>query len=99
MKNLDDGPDGLNDEAFDRALGAPRARKAKRPSVRIGDTVSLSPIKSMIPAYDGKPAVLRDTVLTVSSITGTGAKRNPYHVVVTDGTRFWHLEPGDVTPR
>lgn len=26
MKNLDDGPDGLNDEAFDRMLGVKRTR-------------------------------------------------------------------------
>lgn len=70
----------------------------KRPATRIGDTVTLSSIKSSIPAYDGKPAVLRDTALRVSSVTGTGSKRNPYHVVVTDGTHFWHMEPGDVVP-
>jgi hypothetical protein len=50
----------------------------------------------VIPPYDGKPFVLRDTVLTVSHLTGTGAKRNPWHVVVTDGTHFWHLEADDV---
>lgn len=52
--------------------------------------------KSVIPPYDGKPFVLRDTMLTVSHLTGTGSKRNPWHVVVTDGTHFWHLEPDDV---
>lgn len=70
--------------------------KTKRPALNIRDSVTLSSIKSSIPAYDGKPAVLRDTVLAVSSITGTGSKRNPFHVVVADGSHFWHMEPGDV---
>lgn len=98
VKGVDDGPDGLNDAAFDRMLGIrrPRAPKAKRPAVKLRDAVTLSTAKSVIPAHDGKPWVLRDTVLTVSSITGTGSKRSPYAVVVTDGTHFWHLEPGDV---
>lgn len=76
-----------------------RIMNNKRPTVRIGDKVSLSAIKSMIPAYDGKPAVLRDTVLTVSSITGTGSKRNPFGVRTTDGTHFWGHEPGDLEVR
>ena len=70
----------------------------RRPSFRKGDRVTISRIKSVIPPYDGKPFVLRDTVLTVSHLTGTGSKRNPWHVVVTDGTHFWTLEPGDVAP-
>jgi hypothetical protein len=68
----------------------------KRPTLRKNDHVTLSPIKSVIPAYGGKPFVGRETVLTVSHLTGTGSKRNPWHVVVTDGTHFWHLEPDDV---
>ena len=68
----------------------------KRPALRKQDRVTLSRIKSVIPAYGGKPFVGRDTVLTVSHLTGTGSKRNPWHVVVTDGEHFWHLEPGDV---
>jgi hypothetical protein len=70
--------------------------KTKRPMLRKHDRVTLSPIKSVIPAYGGKPFVGRDMVLTVSHLTGTGAQRNPWHVVVTDGTHFWHLEPDDV---
>jgi hypothetical protein len=70
----------------------------KRPAFRKNDRVTLSRIKRVIPPYDGKPYVLRDTVLTVSHLTGTGSTRNPWHVVVTDGTHFWTLEPGDVTP-
>lgn len=69
----------------------------KRPALRKHDRVTLSPIKSVIPAYGGKPFVGRETVLTVLDLTGTGSKRNPWHVVVTDGTHFWHLEPDDVT--
>jgi sulfite reductase alpha subunit-like flavoprotein len=68
----------------------------KRPAFRKGDRVTLAWHKSVIPPYDGKPFVLRDTVLTVSHLTGTGSKRNPWHVVVTDGTHFWTLEPDDV---
>lgn len=70
----------------------------KRPALRKNDRVTLSRIKSVIPAYGGKPFVRRDMVLTVSHLTGTGAKRNPWHVVVTDGTHFWQLEPEDVMP-
>ena len=69
---------------------------SKRPALRKHDRVTLSRIKSVIPAYGGKPFVGRDMVLTVSDLTGTGSKRNPWHVVVTDGTHFWHLEPDDV---
>lgn len=69
---------------------------SKRPALRKHDRVTLSAIKSVIPPYDGKPFVLRDTVLTVSHLTGTGSNRNPWRVVVTDGTHFWHLEPDDV---
>lgn len=68
----------------------------RRPRHRKHDRVTLAPHKSVIPAYGGKPFVGRDTVLTVSHLTGTGSKRNPWHVVVTDGTHFWHLEPDDV---
>lgn len=70
--------------------------KTKRPSFRIGDRVKLSAITRMIPAYDGKPAVLSDTVLRVSSITGTGTTRNPYIVRTTDGVNFWGHEPDDL---
>lgn len=69
----------------------------KRPALRKNDRVTLAPHKSVIPPYDGKPFVLRDTVLTVSHLTGTGTKRNPWMVVVTDGTHFWHLEADDVS--
>jgi hypothetical protein len=75
-----------------------RMATTKRPPFRKNDRVTLAPHKSVIPPYDGKPFVLRDTVLTVSHLTGTGSTRNPWHVVVTDGTHFWHLEPDDVIP-
>jgi hypothetical protein len=29
VKGLDDGPDGLNERAFDRALGLPRPRRRR----------------------------------------------------------------------
>lgn len=73
--------------------GRPRPR---RPKLRTGDLVLLAPQKSVIPAYDGKPFVGRESVLRVSSVTGTGSARSPYRVVVTDGEHFWHLEPDDV---
>lgn len=71
---------------------------SRRPALRTHDRVVLAPHKSVIPPYDGKPFVLRDTVLTVSHLTGRGSTRDPWHVVVTDGTHFWHLEPDDVIP-
>lgn len=77
---------------------ARRMANDKRPAFSKNDRVTLSRIKSVIPPYDGKPFVLRDTVLTVSHLTGTGSKRAHWHVVVTDGTHFWHLEPDDITP-
>lgn len=69
---------------------------SKRPAVRKNDRVTLSAIKKSIPSYGGKPWVLRDTVLTVMDVTGTGSKSNPWIVVVTDGEHLWRLEPGDV---
>lgn len=72
--------------------------KTKRPNLQLRQSVTLSSIKSPIPAYDGKPFVGRDMQLTVSHITGKGTIRDPWHVVVTDGMHFWHLEPNDVTP-
>ena len=77
---------------------------ATRPTLRKNDRVMLSRIKGMIPAYDDlrggglKPPVLRDTVLTVSRLAGTGSARNPWRVVVTNGTHSWDLEPDDVMP-
>lgn len=76
----------------------------KRPAFRKNDRVTLAGHKNVIPPYDDlrggglKPFVLRDTVLTVSHLTGTGSARSPWQVVVTDGTHFWHLEPDDVMP-
>lgn len=100
MKNLDDGPDGLNDEAFDRMLSKPaKAKKSsrpKRPAFHVGDKVTLSFEVSTIPAYGGKPAVLHDTVLRVHAFVGTGNKRNPYGVTTTDGMHFWGHAPGDL---
>lgn len=72
------------------------AMATRRPKHRKHDRVTLASHKSVIPAYGGKPFVGRDTVLTVSHLTGTGSTRNPWHVVVTDGEHFWHLEPDDV---
>lgn len=46
-----------------------------RPKFRLRDQVTLAPQKSVIPPYDGKPWVLRDTLLTVSSVYGTGTLR------------------------
>jgi hypothetical protein len=48
-------------------------KNARRPDLNLRDTVCLSSIKAVIPAYDGKPFVGHDTRLTVSSITGTGS--------------------------
>jgi hypothetical protein len=67
-----------------------------RPAFKKNDRVVLASFAPLIPSYDGEPFVGRETVLNVSHITGTGSKRNPYHVVVTDGTHFWHIVPDEV---
>ncbi len=70
--------------------------KTKRPSFRINDRVSP---RWMIPAYGGKPHALTDTVLRVSSVSGTGSVRNPWQVSVTDDAgHFWTLTPDEVVP-
>lgn len=69
---------------------------SKRPTLRKQDLAKLSPTKRSIPAYGKKPFVGRDTELFFSHLTGTGSKRDPWGIVVTDGTHFWHLEPEDV---
>jgi hypothetical protein len=72
--------------------------KTKRPALRVGDRVVLaSDIRTPL-VHAGKPAILRDTVLTVSSIGGRGTLRDPWTVHVTDGCEFWHFAPQDVTP-
>lgn len=70
--------------------------KTKRPTIRTGDTVRLADHVSNFPSYADKPAVTRATELRVSSITGKGTTRAPWSVSLTDGTHFWHVEPGDV---
>jgi hypothetical protein len=75
------------------------ATKAKRPKFKINDRVMLASYTPLVPAYGGKPFLGRGTVLRVSSITGTGALRNPYFVHVTDGEgHFWQFPPDDVVP-
>jgi hypothetical protein len=68
-----------------------------RPHLHINDRVVLASYAPLIPAYDGKPFVGRETVLRVSSISGTGSNRNPWHVSVTDDEgHFWTIEPDDL---
>jgi hypothetical protein len=62
----------------------------------VGQRVTLAPVCASVPAYGGKPAVLRDTVLTVAEVSGDGTARNPWHVVATDGTHNWHFDPGSL---
>ena len=84
------------------AAAATRTRKAgkvardARPNYSKNDKVTLCSHVSTIPAYDGKPFVGRDTVLSVSHLTGRGTKRDPWRVVLTDGFHFWHMDPVDI---
>lgn len=44
MKGVDDGPDGLNDVAFDRALGLkPRRRAKQRQPIPVVTTITPPP--------------------------------------------------------
>jgi hypothetical protein len=70
--------------------------KAKRPPFKINDRVTIASYTPLVPAYGGKPFVGRETVLRVSSVTGTGSQRNPYFVHVTDGGHFWQFPPDDI---
>jgi hypothetical protein len=72
--------------------------KTKRPTLRPADLVTLASHVRSFPAYDGKPAILRDTVLRVSSIQGKGTNRAPWKVTLTDGMHFWHVNADDVAP-
>jgi hypothetical protein len=65
--------------------------REKKPSFQVGDEVVLASHVST--SY--YPGVLRDTVLRVSAVCGTGTKRNPWTLRVTDGTNFWGNEPND----
>ncbi len=68
-----------------------------RPGFRVNDRVILASHMRAIPPYDGKPFVSKEDVLRVSSIIGTGSKRNPYHVSVTDDKgHFWQIQPDDL---
>jgi hypothetical protein len=70
--------------------------KTKRPAHRINDRVTLASHVAVYPAYDGKPFVGHETVLRVSSVSGTGSRRNPWAVSVTDDAgNFWTNEPTD----
>lgn len=73
-----------------------KTQKTKRPAFNLGDEVRLADHMRAIPAYADKPAVLCDTVLRVSHITGRGTKRDPWAVVATDRVHFWHFEPSDL---
>lgn len=68
----------------------------KRPDLKPGHRVVLADHVRPIPAMSGKPAVSRDTILFVSSLTGTGGPRNPFRVTTTDGINTWHHEVPDV---
>lgn len=73
--------------------------KPKRPRFHVNDRITIAPYTPLIPAYGGKPFVGRETVLRVSSITGTGAVRNPWFVHVTDDAgHFWQMPPDDIVP-
>ena len=73
------------------------ASKHPRPKFQLREHVLLDECQRMIPATVDAPAVLRDTVLRVSHISGKGTKSAPWFVVVTDGAgHFWSFEPGQI---
>jgi hypothetical protein len=69
-----------------------------RPRFQINDRVVLAGHTRSISPYDGKPFVSKlESVLRVSSISGTGSKRSPWQVSVTDDLgHFWQLQPDDL---
>jgi hypothetical protein len=71
-------------------------KKAKRPDLGPSDHVTLASHVRHFPTCDGKPPILADTVLRVSSVSGKGTRTWPWVVSVTDGHRFLHLDPEDV---
>lgn len=73
--------------------------KQTKPTLRTGDRVTLAnhvrtPVRD---ALQGRPDILRDTVLDVVSILGHGTARAPWLVVVgMDGVQRGMFEPGDL---
>ncbi len=68
------------------------SNKARRPNFQIRDLVVLAP-GVRVPATNSHPALLVDTVLRVSSLSGRGTLRDPWTLNVTDGFHFWGLDP------
>ncbi len=55
MKNLDDGPDGLNEAAFERMLGGGRKRAARRrPAPKVAPQPSESAKQALYAATDAQ---------------------------------------------
>lgn len=74
-------------------LGGGSLIEGAKPKFKLRDAIVLASHERMRPSFDGKPAVLKDTVLRVSSISGKGSKRDPWQVNATDGHHFWAFEP------
>lgn len=70
--------------------------KQSRPKLLKNDSIKIASHVAVIPAYGDKPFVGHDTLLRVSSISGTGTRRNPWSISVTDGVYFWHFAPEDI---
>ena len=68
-------------------------KNTPRPHFRKNDKITSL---SIVPAYDGKPQIGRDTELSVSHVTGRGSKCAPWRVVATDGIHFWHFDPENI---
>lgn len=83
MKGLDDGPDGLNEAAFDRALGLRRnrVRRARKPAVEAPaassaaaqPTQPVPPAQRYIDAFAAIAAIGADLVLDERSDSGAAA--------------------------
>lgn len=73
MKGLDDHEDGLNDEAFDRALGIKRNRASKATVVtglRDGDTANTGYLMRQIVAAGATAVVAKTGRVTLTTSSG-----------------------------
>lgn len=80
--------------------------KTKRPPFRRHDRVLIAQHVRTPIRFDGRPDILRDTVLRVWAVSGRGTKRDPWQIVCEPGddqTRanapigtFWHFDPDDL---
>ena len=85
---------------YSEAMNASQPRmpnkRASKPAFQLRKAVRLASHMRHVPAYDDKPVLTHESALTVASIVGRGTLREPWRVVVTDGTHFWHMRGDDI---